>query len=310
MKKLCIWLLLIAILVATPLWLLGFAYRQTNTFKNIERAEETEKFHNVPKKIDIAVFGSSHSRDAFRFAPDGKTMFNFSLSAQTPQYDLMMMKEYSSHFHSGTTVILTISYLSPYWTDTEADFLSKQPRYYRALSPWHIVDVDLPQYLLERFSPVLTEDLPAITEALFHDEALDAPVDETHQTSPQVMESECERVRYTHWQKLVQKSFPAPNTVMMDAYREMLQLCRENGWNAILVTTPYLAEYQTCYPAEFYPAFQQLATELATEFCVPYYDFSHSEIFATRYDLFKNIDHLNLAGCELFDKLFFSKLGY
>ena len=309
MKKLCIWLLLITVLVATPIWLIGYAYRQTNTFKNLEQTEETSKFHDVPDRIDVAVFGSSHARDAFRIAPDGKTIFNFALSAQTPQYDLKMMKEYKDRFHSGTTVILTVNYLSPFWTDSQEAFDSKQPRYYRTLSPWNIIDVDLPQYLLGNFSPVLTQDLSTITKALFADEELLAPVDETHQTGADAMGSEKARIKRDHWSGIVEKNFPATNTVMMESYREMLRLCQENGWNAVLITTPYLAEYHECYPEAFYAEFQSIVVALAKEFEVPYYDYSRDEAFFTRYDLFKNIDHLNLSGGELFAKHLFAEIG-
>ena len=51
--------------VAALLWLGGAAYRQTTAYRNLERTEETEKYHEMPERITFAVFGSSHGRDAF-----------------------------------------------------------------------------------------------------------------------------------------------------------------------------------------------------------------------------------------------------
>jgi len=309
MKKLCVWIILILVLTAMPIWLLGYAYKQTNTYKNLETNEETSKFHELPKSIDVAIFGSSHGRDSFRFMPEGKTAFNFSLSSQTPLYDLMLMREYKNHFHSETIVVLTVSYLSPFWEETEDAFVSKQPRYYRILSASNIVDVDFPKYALGRFSPVLTQDLSKIMSAIFDDELIISPIDETHQTSKQDMQSEKERIVRDHWQGIVEKSFPNPSQEMMKAYSEIFDLCKKNNWKVVMVTTPYLEEYHQCYPDGFYERFNTVVTEMSKEYQVDYYDFSHCDQFGSKYELFKNIDHLNLAGSEMFGKIFFSEIG-
>lgn len=156
MKRLLLKCTLLVLLVGALLSVGGVAYKRANVYRNLERTEETEKFHALPDQVDIAVVGSSHGRDAFHYPPEGKVMFNFSMSSQTPQYDLAMLRQFQDHIRPGGLVILTVSYTSPYWTDTEDGFQSKQPRYYRVLSAKNIVDVDLGRYWLGRLSPLLT----------------------------------------------------------------------------------------------------------------------------------------------------------
>lgn len=311
MKKLLLKCVLLLVLTGSILSAGGAAYRQTNTYRNLERTEETEKYHTMPTTIDIAVFGPSHGRDAFRYPPDGCSFFNFSMSSQTPQYDLMQMREYQDRFHPDTLVVLTVSYLSPFWTDSQDTFSDKQPRYYRILSPKNIVDVDLSHYWLQRFSPLLTEDFPTVVTALFHDAALQPTSDETsgyHETSADVMDSEQARIRKDHWDNCIAGSFPNTNPVMWDSFCEMLSMCRENGWQAVLVTPPYLSEYNACFSDAFYSVFYEQVNALSSEFDVPYLDYSHEPAYAAQYALFRNIDHLNLNGAAQFDARFFADL--
>lgn len=311
MRKLLLKCVLLLVLTGSLLYAGGAAYRQTNTYRNLERTEETEKYHTMPDTIDIAVFGASHGRDAFRYPPDGSAFFNFSMSSQTPQYDLMQLREYQGLLQPGALVILTVSYPSLFWTDSEKTFFNKQPRYYRILSPENIIEVDLSQYWLQRFSPLLTEDLSSVAAAFLHDEELRPTADETagyHQTSAEDMGPEQARILEDHWENCISGAFPNVNPVMWDAFCEILSMCRNNGWQAVLVTPPYLSEYNACFSDEFYSVFYGQVHALAFEFDVPYLDYSHTPAYAAQYPLFRNIDHLNLNGAARFDGQFFADL--
>ncbi len=68
--------------------------------------------------------------------------------------------------------MLTVSYLSPFWTDTEESFAAKQERYYRILSPRNIVDCDVGHWVLQRWSPLLTAECGNVISAFLHPEEL------------------------------------------------------------------------------------------------------------------------------------------
>ena len=87
--------------VVSLLWLGGKVYKQTTTYRNLERTEETEKYQDIPKQVNFAVFGPSHGRDAFQAKDYGEGFFNFSMSSQTPQYDLMQLKEFGGVSYQG-----------------------------------------------------------------------------------------------------------------------------------------------------------------------------------------------------------------
>lgn len=310
MKKLILKCILLLLMAGSVLCAGGAAYRRTNTYRNLERTEETEKFHELPDAVDIAVFGSSHGRDAFKYPPEGRSFFNFSLSSQTPQYDAAMLRQFQDRLEPGALVILTVSYSSPYWTDSEDAFERKQPRYYRVLSPENIVDVDLARYWLERFSPLLTLEPTDIAAAFLKKPELikDSEDPAAHkELTAGALPDERARIERDHW-GAVSPVYPEVNPVMWGAYHEMLDLCREREWNAVLVTPPYPAAYSGCFPEGFYGEFRRRMEALAAEYDIAYLDYSHDPDFAERYDLYKNIDHLNLDGAAVFDRRFFADI--
>lgn len=315
MKRLIFKCALLLFLVGIILYLGGAAYKRTNTYVNLERTEGTDIFHTMPDSIDIAVFGASHGRDAFRCPPEGYTMFNFSLSSQPPYYDLRLMREYQDHIQPGALVVLTVSPMYPFFAvQPAADSFTKiQPRYYRILSPENIVDLDIWYWLRVRFSPLLTEDFAKISKAFLEPPDLVPTMDQSvgqRQLSLEDIPEEKERIHRDHIAPGI-TCFPEESPVMADAYREMLALCREKGWQAVLVTPPYPKDYLDCY-IEYNPSFftglNQFMDRLCREYGVDWLDYSQDPGFAERYDLFRNIDHLNLEGAAIFDRQFFADI--
>ena len=93
---------------------------------------------------------------------------------------------------------------------------------------------------------------------------------------------------------------PDGNPVMLDAYREIFSLCKENGWNAVLVTPPYPAVYTECFPSEMLDRFDAIVEALSEESNVPWLNYAQDGEFTENFAYFKNIDHLNLAGAHTF----------
>ena len=90
------------------------------------------------------------------------------------------------------------------------------------------------------------------------------------------------------------------------ALRAMLTDCKERGYQAILVTVPYLNEYNQNFPDALIHRFSQDANAYATEFDVPYLDYSHDERFTDSPELFVDTDHLTSEGSEIFMKIVFA----
>ena len=237
----------------------GEAYKQTNTWKNLEREDGTDIFRNLPETVDIAVFGASHGREDFKFPPEGKTLFNFSMS------------------------------------------------------PQNLMDPDLGLYLRGRLSPLLTEDFPALAAAFTEDVPLEPTIDEEsghNRITPELAQARKPRVfdlQISH----VTACFPEANPQLTDAYREMLALCREKGWRAVLAVPPYLKEYTDCF-TEFSPDYfdvqREIMEPLAREYGAAYLDYSHDPDFACRHEYYRDMSHMNLEGAEAFCRQFYASL--
>ena len=294
--------LLLTLIVSGVLVAAGQAYKQTTTYRNLEITEETEKYQHLPETLQFAVFGTSHGRDAFPFCLEEDGAFNFSMSSQTPAYDWRIMREFQDRFQPETIVILCVDYFSPYFMETPEQFELKQERYYRILSPKNIIDVNLSHWVLQKISPVLTTSVQSVGAAFLNPVALQESNSEL-QVSISELESEKARIVRDHWE-LIEGIFPEVNSDMWDAYHEMLALCQEKGWRAVLVTPPVLADYNTCFPDGFYEEFCRRIETLCTDYDISWMDYSHDSTFSEAYEYFKNIDHLNTMGAKVFGQIF------
>lgn len=311
MKRFLSKCLLLGLILLLVLAAAGQVYKGTTAYRNTEITEDTVKYHYVPEEVDFAVFGPSHGRDAFPFYEAYEHAFNFALSSQTPAYDYLVMRQFQDRIQPGATVVITVSYLSPYWYESQEEFQDKQERYYRFLSPWNIQDVDIPHWLLQRISPLLTTSVESTVAAFLHPPALaDDPnaAAGTHQIQQSDIASEQERIAQDHV-AVVERGYPTVNPVMWEAFENMLTLCEEKGWNAILLTPPYLADYTACFPEGFYEEFCRQVESLSDQYDVAWLNYSRDEDFAHAYAYFKNIDHLNYAGAEVFEEKFRNDLA-
>lgn len=310
MKKLILRCALLCLVAGGLLHMGGIAYKQTNTYQNLERTEQTDVFREMPERIDIAVFGSSHGREDFKGAPEGAVMFNFALSSQTPEYDLRLLRQYQDRIRPGALVVLTVSPMYPFYQQTEENFDKLQPRYYRILPPWNMVRPDWGYALRLWVSPLLTEDYIKVANAFLHPEPLIPTYDERRASArlqTEDLPKEKERIHKNHIAP-DSTAFPEESPAMADAYREMLALCREKGWKAVLVTPPYTAEYLECYEEyspDFFPVLERFMAGLEEEYGSPWLDYSRNAAFSRNYELFADIDHLTLEGAEEFNKRFF-----
>lgn len=308
MKKLMFKCILLLLLVGSVLYVLSEAYRHTNVYWNLAQEEGSAAYLDMPDSIDIATFGHSHIRDGFKYPPEGSTFFNFAISAQTPQYDAALMRQFQKHIRPGALVVLAVSYISPYWVDKEEVFQDKQTRYYHILSPQNIVDVDLKKYFKLQMFPVLTLEPDKLAAAFFQETPRARTFDEVvgHNQLPVPDPAAEPEAQTMHW-SMIEPLYPEVNPVMWDAYHEMLDRCRERGWNAVLLTPPYLSDYNAGFPDGFYETFTSRVNELAAEYNVPFLDYSHDPAYAERYDLFRDPTcHLNLEGAAKFNEQFFS----
>lgn len=308
MRRFAIKALFLATIVIGILYFGSWLYVHSSAFPVFEQSERewTTAYHTMPDEIDVAVFGSSHAHLAFRSAPYGDTFFNFALSAQTPKYDLMQMLEFQDRIRPGALVVITVSYPSPFWSEHNEGFERLQGRYYRVLSPEHIVDYDPIDDFLHKYFCLMAEDQATIIKSLLAKDALLASQDGNKQLDVSTIEQQ-QQAKIDDHLAAIMRCYPETDPVMMESYRQMLKLCKENDWKAVLVTPPYLDEYNDCFPDDFFSTFYEIVGSLSEEYSVPYLNYSHDEWFKDKYSFYRDLDHMNQKGADAFDAVFYER---
>lgn len=90
------------------------------------------------------------------------------------------------------------------------------------------------------------------------------------------------------------------------ALYSIIDICREENATPIMITTPFLKEYNDTVaendPA-FYEDFYGIINEVSARTGTPYYDYSRDERFSGDYSLFSDTTHLNREGGLKFTKI-------
>ena len=84
---------------------------------------------------------------------------------------------------------------------------------------------------------------------------------------------------------------------------DLITLCKERNIMPVLITTPYTVYYNQYVSADFLYEFYSVINEIALEYGVSYYDYSHDERFQTNLKYFGDADHLNPDGAVYFTGL-------
>ena len=84
---------------------------------------------------------------------------------------------------------------------------------------------------------------------------------------------------------------------------DLIALCKERNITPVLITTPYTVYYNQYVSADFLYEFYSVINEIALEYGVSYYDYSHDERFQTNLKYFGDADHLNPDGAVYFTNI-------
>ncbi len=137
----------------------NWIYQKVRYRENTKFTEE--KFTDVPEKIEICNFGSSHGVYGLDYSDlsEKYTTFNFALISQSLSYDYRIMKQYEDNLADNGIAFILVSNFS-FGSDEEAqdDFLSKNERYYTFLEPQYIKQFDYKCLLKKKYFNVLYQE--------------------------------------------------------------------------------------------------------------------------------------------------------
>lgn len=274
---------------------------------------EEAKFQSVPDNIQVCNLGSSHGVENYLYKEESDCIsFNFALSSQYLSYDYRILQHFQEKLAEDCVVFVNVSYFSLFGTAEEEqdEFVSKNMRYYSFLPPEQIKAFDRDMSVkawLSRYLPATTAggDLPKVfLEALLGrgDEAAVVTADDIDlaaETAHTVQNHIVHNRRNQDGQLLL-------NEEELQALYDILALCEEKGWKAVLVTTPLLQEHNEeiarvdpGFKKSFYGLLEQVLADTGAE----YRDYSSDERFGYDHSLFLDDDHLNPRGAEIFTDL-------
>ena len=311
MKKFTLKIIMMLFTITIALVPLNLLYHSTNRYVN--EHYEISKFLNVPSSIEFANFGSSHGQLGFYYEENEMNSFNFALSSQTPEYDLMLLKEYIDHFEEGSTLVFPISYFTPYLFPRRHDFEFevRNKRYYHILSPKNIIEFDVFEQISEKASFLNGRDLINIG-AIQHDDLI---LDELMLSQGNFPLKEWDfggvkskldlqndaYVRWEYWTQfranIYMNQTGTVSKEIIETYQNIIDICKANNLNPVFVTLPVSSELNNVVDPIFYPIFvkdmQQMINELGSPI---YFDYSHLKPISSNDSYFIDTDHLSKVG--------------
>lgn len=292
-----------------------------NVYINRDNSDSrhTDKFKSIPGNIRICNFGSSHGKLGFNYVDysDDLTCFNFALGSQRLSYDTRLLKYYKDLIEPNGVVYIVVSHHSFFGVpeEQEEQFKAKNVRYYDILPKELIKDYSRKEAFLIKF-PVLTGYLSIFNTLAGKSINIEEEkwASETAERIDIGQSAYSAYSSYIKQQQFDEKGNRIFNQEEIKAINEMINICESIGAEPILVTTPFLEEYNKYVhelSPDFYVDFYGLIDEIVDNKHVLYLDYSEDERFSDSYSLFMNADLLNKEGARKFtDILIKETIGY
>lgn len=306
MKKNWIRFCAFILLFASLFLLLNERYRHSDHYRSIFGAY---KYENVPYGLQLVNFGTSHGEHAFGYdVVMGYEHFNFATNSQMLYFDYAILDTYQDHLAPGCVVAIPISYHSLY-TPVEPQLEKFTPFYARFLPADKIPEYTLSEKLLYHYFPILSAKTDVLNTFAPILNYLTSPIFPGNEDEETVrLGAEYRAEHFYNYMEGAETSVQTqtPDYDEVNAVLGMLELCKQNGWNAVLLTTPFPPEFTDYFPKEFKEKFHDQIEEL---FLTPYpnavyFDYSEDELFQSNYQFFADGDHIGFIGRPVFVDMF------
>ena len=281
--------------------MMNYFYEQSSHYRSIEGLY---RYEDMPDDLELINFGSSHAEYGIDYSvsPNVYNSFNFALSSQALEMDNALLKTYAAHLKEGCVVLITISTFSLYF-DAESLIEGQYGRYYRILPYRLIPGSNVGDWMQYRAFPIVSSQKNVFQAFAPRSEPVHilplAPTEKSY-----FVERGIERAN-GHKEYLQD----GKSERQINALKEMIDLCYENGWEPVLISTPVTFYYDTVFSEGEKEQISGDLQELMK--CYPslqYFDYGRHPSFYTDPEMFIDADHLNQMGREVFSKILFSDL--
>ena len=293
MKKLMVLLLLCA-LTAGAANLAFYLVKGSLVPANVKR------FLDAPKQIQVANLGSSHGQNGFSYVHHPElAAVNLAFGYQTLDQDERVLENYIDRFTEGATLYIPVSSFSLIAEPSaRSDILALNRRFYYFMRRDLIIDFSWREWLAA-MSPGLF--YPSWLNENWNEDEFDEVANRT--TDPDSARRDAETTLEGHILMYQKDGGYALRDDNIGYLTRIVGLCKEHGVTPVLITTPFLREYNDIIPADFLSIQLSFLDSFAAEQGIAYLDFSRDSRFIDRYDLFINSTHLNGDGAVMFTDL-------
>ncbi len=291
--------------------------------------DEIKKFYTMPSDIQIANIGNSHGLFGFNYEDleaEYRCM-NFSLTAQSLEYDRGIVNQYIDKMDEGSVMIIPISYVSLFMSDYDFDeeyFNTKNKRYYNILDYDNMIRTPFFEYVKRNYLAFFYSGMRYEMAAKFDNYIISASTNNPAGSNS----NEIQEVKDANAAENPNIATDAASAYdrhvsdyyidgkycfkqeLIDSLYEIIEICKEHDVIPIMVTTPYTSAYNDCVQDDFKEAFNGVISQVMEDTGVSYYDYSEDSRFCNNYELFGDSDHLNSDGAIEFTNILFEEHIY
>lgn len=317
MKKFLSKVLILTVILNLLCLGMNLAYVNTEYYKNLN---DMGKFSVMPEHIDVVNFGASHSACAFNW--NGYTQFagaNMALGSQTLVYDESLFNYYFDRLDENSTVILEVMFKSLYEEEpNEPPYGTNITRYYQVLKKGYIRQWNLLDAICYQYLPVLGNRQAAVAHILSELSDKNASKSELERQQEaerellgeptQVLDGWEEEAMNAEGKRraggFMAQSGNQEHGEQYEALIRIIEKCKENNIQVVLVTVPTLPCFYTGFDTEFMDRFYQDMEAICQRYDIPYFDYTGDERFLADYRWYSDTDHLNGYGSRYFTQEF------
>lgn len=276
-----------------------------------------KEYHTKDISFDIINFGNSHG-SAFHYKVFGVKGKNAFANGNSAYYFNELYKFYKEDLNKGAVVVIPLSYFS---FGVESGFDEGSPfnnKFYHFLPAKSVRNYSLSKHV-DLINDAIIENSKTILKGeTFKKENVLIKTDSIFSFKPfgytkfsglppkinKDRSKEANRVS-----KAQKKAFNKDNIDKNITYlSNLIEDALENGFNPVLVTTPYSVPYNNSFDQKWLNEnFYENVTFLKKKYNIPYFDYSKETKFKD-ISYFKDCHHLNVYGRTSITKLFLSDL--
>lgn len=299
----------------------GLFFVGKTNFKKYEKFEKRIIRIIKTKRKATLVFGSSHAssirlellglKPGWNLAGAGADLFEVDYEVRTLVSKMKNIK----------TVFISMSYFSFLYDN--AAYIDENGQYSRAekrselyaiYPSWRFIKGDFKNYIFGKLYPIFTEDhWETVFTNLFGNKRIKkkkrrrpkkeldiiAKIEllnraENRQGKNGIADTKIEIMKQNH---------PDLEKHTYKLLTDLIVHLKENNIRIIFFTPPYWKAYNDSYPLRYKEVMYNNMDKILKQFNVEYYNFSESEFFQKRPELFHNSDHLNKEGFAVFNPM-------